>query len=181
MEGTPHIPGGRAVLFSGGAKSAPSTDRDEIVADVNIGKLHPEAYQAMVVFSDLATQAARDAGLDAKLIELIKLRASQINGCAYCLRLHARDAAKAGETSERLAVLAAWWESQYFSSVERAALHLVEQITHISDRGASPTPRDVTPDALTDEQVSAVSWMAIAINSWNRVAITSHYPVAPTR
>lgn len=86
-----------------------------------------------------------------------------------------------GEALERLAVLAAWWESQYFSPAEQAALRLVERITLISDRTPLPDRGNVDADALTDEQISAITWMAISINAWNRVAITSHYPVGRAR
>lgn len=146
---------------------------------VNIGKVHPAAYRAMESLAQQAAAAAVEAGLSPILIELVKLRASQINGCAYCLRLHSRDAIALGETPQRLAVLAAWWESQYFSPVEQAALDLVERITLISDRTALPDRGIADVDALSDEQVSAVTWMSISINAWNRVAIASHYPVGP--
>lgn len=148
---------------------------------VNIGKVHPDAYRAMEALAEQAAADAREAGLAPILIELVKLRASQINGCAYCLRLHSRDAIGLGETPERLAVLAAWWESQYFSPVEQAALRLVERVTLISDRTVLPDRGIADADALTDEQISAITWMAISINSWNRVAITSHYLVGPAR
>ncbi|MDF2994039.1 carboxymuconolactone decarboxylase family protein [Microbacterium sp. I2] len=145
---------------------------------INIGKEYPEVYRAMERFSVQAAAAAEQAGLEGRLVELVKLRASQINGCAYCLRLHARDATALGETPERLAVLAAWWESQYFSPQERATLQIVEQVTLISDRNPMPD-RGADLAALSDSQIAAVTWLSVAINAWNRVAISSHYPVAP--
>lgn len=105
-------------------------------------------------------------------MELVKLRVSQINGCAFCLRMHSQEALKKGETADRLAVLAAWWESQYFSDAEKAALKLAENVNEINADDADYSP-------LTDEQISAVSWLVILMNSWNRIAIHSHYPVAP--
>lgn len=75
---------------------------------VNIAKAHPEVYKAMAKFGEQASLAAGEAGLDPRLVELVKIRASQLNGCAYCLRMHTADAAALGETPERLAVLAAW-------------------------------------------------------------------------
>ena len=149
------------------------------MSHVNIAKLHPEAYQATMALSGVIESAAEAAGLDKKLIELVKIRASQLNGCAFCLRMHTRDAVKAGETADRLAVVAAWWESQYFTDAERAALQLAEDVTLMSDHGRVPH-RGVQPaDHLTDAQVSAITWLAIEINAWNRVAISSHFPVAP--
>jgi AhpD family alkylhydroperoxidase len=149
--------------------------------NVNIGKVHRDAFRAVEALSAQAAADAREAGLAPTLIELVKVRASQINGCAYCLRLHSRDAISLGETPERLAVLAAWWESQYFSPVEQAALRLVEEVTLISDRTPLPDRGIVVAHALTDVQISAITWVAISINALNRVAITSHYPVGPAR
>ena len=150
------------------------------MAQVNIGKTHPAAYQAMLELNSRASEAAAAAGLDAKLIELVKIRASQLNGCAFCLKMHVGDAMKHGETWDRLAVVAGWWESQYFTAEEQAALTIAERVTLIGDQAARPD-RGVRDDVLTDEQVAAVTWLAIVINSWNRIAISSGYPVAPTR
>jgi AhpD family alkylhydroperoxidase len=149
------------------------------VAAVNIGKQYPQAYQSLQALNQQAAAAATAAGLDPRLAELIKIRASQLNGCAFCLRMHTRDALAAGESSDRLAVLAAWWESQYFAPTERAALALTEQLTLINDPGGIPE-RGVDPvEVLTPEQYAATSWLAIVINAWNRVAVFSHYPVGP--
>lgn len=144
---------------------------------VNIGKVHPEVYAATADLNDQAAKASVRAGLDPRLVELVKLRASQINGCAYCLRKHSKDAAALGETPERLAVLAAWWESQYFTPQEQEALLIVERVTLISDRSPAPTREVGGRGVLTAEQISAVTWLTIAINAWNRVAVSSHYPV----
>jgi AhpD family alkylhydroperoxidase len=151
----------------------PGTTNRSDVTHVNLAKSHPAPYKALMALDGEAATACTAAGLDHLLVELVKVRVSQINGCAFCLRMHTRDALAHGETTDRLAVVAAWWESQYFSPVERAALALAEQITQ---PGAPERPQ---PDraALTDEQVSAISWLVIVINAWNRVAVTSHFPV----
>ncbi|WP_426247634.1 carboxymuconolactone decarboxylase family protein [Nocardioides sp. LHG3406-4] len=142
---------------------------------VNLGKQHAAAYQRLTDLSAEAATAMEKAGLSAGLTELIRIRVSQLNGCAFCLRMHTRDALAKGETPDRVAVLAAWWESQYFTDQERAALAVAERVNDIA-----LTPRHPEDEsALTDEQVSAVSWLAIVMGAWNRVAITSHYPVAP--
>jgi len=149
------------------------------MAHVNLSKAQPDSYEAMMQLNQKAVEGAAEAGLDARLIELIKIRASQLNGCAFCLRMHTADAVKHGESAERLAVLPAWWESQYFSDTERAALQLTEQVTLISDHG-KVAERGVQPsEHLSEPQIAAVTWLAIVINAWNRIAITSHYPVAP--
>ncbi|UPL16107.1 carboxymuconolactone decarboxylase family protein [Microbacterium galbinum] len=133
----------------------------------------------MLAFAGTAAEAGTDAGLSPLLVELVKVRASQLNGCAFCLRMHAADAVKHGETADRLAVLAGWWESQYFSPEEQAALVIAERVTLIGDHGRLPD-RGITPeDVLTEKQIAAVTWLVVVINSWNRIAITSQYPVAP--
>ncbi|GAA4477267.1 carboxymuconolactone decarboxylase family protein [Rhodococcus olei] len=145
------------------------------MSTVNISKHHPDAYRQLLALDKLAEEAVQRAGLDPLLAELVKIRISQLNGCAFCLRMHTRDAISHGETADRLAVVAAWWESQYFTDQERAALALAEEVTRLP----VPAPRIWDDGTLTDEQVSAVTWLTVVMNSWNRVAISSHYPVAP--
>ncbi|SNT00396.1 carboxymuconolactone decarboxylase family protein [Rhodococcoides kyotonense] len=146
---------------------------------VNISKQFPDAYKTYIELEKNAVEAAEAAELPRALVELVKIRVSQINGCAFCLRMHARDAVAAGETADRLAVLAAWWESQYFTEQEQAALTLAERITRIGDEHTAPAPEVDVASALTEKQIAAVTWVAITINGWNRIAISSHYPVAP--
>jgi AhpD family alkylhydroperoxidase len=143
--------------------------------DVPMSIQHSDLYKQLIALSAQADAAVAEAGLDPRLGELIKIRVSQINGCAFCLRMHTRDALAKGETTDRLAVIAAWWESQYFTAVERDSLALSEEVTHLNGTGE----RRRTEGHLTDRQASAVAWLAIVMNAWNRVAITSHYPVAP--
>ncbi len=142
---------------------------------VNLSKQHPTAYKHVLALNNEADEAIVRAGLDPKLGELVKIRVSQINGCAFCLRMHVRDAIALGETTDRLAVVAAWWESQYFTEQEQAALALAEDVTRLP----VPDRRAWDNGSLNDEQVSAISWLAIVMNTWNRIAIHSHYPVAP--
>lgn len=146
---------------------------------VNITKLVPGLYDAQLAADRAAEEAAVAAGLDPLLVELVKLRASQLNGCAFCLRMHARDAVEKGESADRLALVAAWWESQYFTPQEQAALTLAEQVTRIGDLHSAPAPTVDVEAALDEKQVAAVVGIALVINTWNRIAITSHYPVAP--
>jgi len=144
---------------------------------INIGTVMPKSQQAMSALSQEAEAAALAAGLDKRLVELVKIRASQINGCAYCLRLHTQETMQHGETIDRLSVLAGWWESQYFSQVEQQALSIAERVTLIAQPHLAHDA-DID-DAMTTEQVAAVTWVAVVINAWNRIAISSHYPVAP--
>lgn len=145
------------------------------MSQVNITKQHPDVYKQLAALSSAAEAAAAAAGLDGKLIELVKIRVSQLNGCAFCTRLHTREAVELGESTDRLAVLPAWWESQYFSPLEASALGLAEEVTRLS----VPARTDWDTDALSEEQVSAVSWLALVMGAWNRVAIRSGYRVAP--
>ena len=150
-----------------------------MLPEVNVTKIFPGFYEAQMGLEAASQEAAESAGLDPLLLDLVKLRASQINGCAFCLRMHTRDALDKGETTDRLAVVAAWWESQYFTPVEQAALTIAEQITRIGDLHGSPAPAVDVSAALDDKQIAAITTVAIAINVWNRIAIASHYPVAP--
>ncbi|EGD56825.1 carboxymuconolactone decarboxylase family protein [Gordonia neofelifaecis] len=142
---------------------------------VNLSKQHPEQYKLLAGLDASVAASLSAADLDPLLVELVKIRVSQLNGCAFCLRMHTRDAIAKGETTDRLALVAAWWESQYFSEQERAALALAEEVTQLP----VPERRSWENGSLTAEQVSAISWLAIVMNSWNRLAIRSHYPVAP--
>jgi AhpD family alkylhydroperoxidase len=142
---------------------------------MDIGKIHPGAYRQMMKLDGEVTAALDAAGVPPLLVELVRIRVSQLNGCAFCLRMHTRDAVAKGESADRLAVLAAWWESQYFDDQERAALALAEQVTRLT----VPERRDWDTGALDTEQASAVTWLATVMNAWNRIAISSHYPVAP--
>ncbi|MFC7660341.1 carboxymuconolactone decarboxylase family protein [Pseudonocardia sp. D17] len=101
-----------------------------------------------------------------------------MNGCAFCLRMHTRDALKKGENPDRIAVLPAWEETGYFSETERAALRLTEAITRISDGHVADEDYDAAAAVLTPDQVSAVAWLATVMNAFNRVAVTSRYRVA---
>lgn len=150
-----------------------------MLPNVNVTKLFPGFYEAQMVVEKASQEAAETAGLDPLLLDLVKLRASQLNGCAFCLRMHTRDALEKGETTDRLAVVAAWWESQYFTPAEQAALAITEQITRIGDLHTSPASAVDIEGALDEKQIAAVTTVAIAINAWNRIAIASHYPVAP--
>ena len=146
---------------------------------VNIGKAVPELYKAVAAADQLAEQAALAAGWSAGFIHLAKLRASQINGCAFCVRMHARDALAVGESADRLAVLPAWRETEYFSDKESAGLALTEAMTLIADGQISEEVYAQAAAVLTAQEIAALEWLAGIINMWNRVAISSRYPVKP--
>lgn len=120
-------------------------------------------------------RAAEDSGLGISLIELIKLRASQINGCAFCLNMHAMDARKHGEKQDRLDMLAAWREAPCFSARERAALAWTESLTLITD---GHVPDDVYQQVraeFSEEELANLTAVVIAINGWNRIAVALRF------
>ncbi|MBT2514801.1 carboxymuconolactone decarboxylase family protein [Arthrobacter sp. ISL-30] len=147
----------------------------------NVAVKHPELYNTLNTVSGLANQAALAEGLSPLLTELIKIRVSQINGCAYCLRIHTHDSLAQGESPERLAVLPAWRESMYFNEQERSALALAEYITAIEDSHLNAGLYESAAAHLTPGQVSAVTWVTMTTNTYNRIAISSAYTVAPRK
>lgn len=144
---------------------------------VNLGKSVPALYQAVIELDRLASEALTNAGIADGFSHLLRLRASQINQCAFCVRLHARDALASGESGDRVAVLSAWKETEYFSPKERAALELVEAITLISDGQLPDAVYEQAAASLSNEEMTAIEWLAVVINTWNRIAISSRYPV----
>jgi AhpD family alkylhydroperoxidase len=118
--------------------------------------------------------AAEAAGLDKRLIELVKLRASQINGCAYCLHMHAADARKLGESQERLDVLAAWREAGCFSAREEAALAWTEALTLIAKHAGQDEAYDALAANFSEAEIAGLTAAILAINGWNRLAIGFH-------
>ncbi|MGB3410632.1 MAG: carboxymuconolactone decarboxylase family protein [Microthrixaceae bacterium] len=132
----------------------------------------PDGLEAL-----LALEAAIAAGpLARQIFELVKMRASQINGCAYCLDMHYKDARSEGETEERLYMLNAWRESTLYSEQERAALALTEQVTLISQGHVAPEVESEARRVFSQGEYAALVFAIVAINAWNRLAITSHAP-----
>lgn len=130
----------------------------------------PGALDALMA---LGAIVKKDNGVPAKTLMLMHLRASQINGCSFCVDMHARELAKSGDTTERLFAVAAWREAPYFTDAERAALALTEAATRISDR-SDPVPDDIWDEAAKhyDEQALGVLVLNIAmINFWNRLNV----------
>ncbi|MET7648174.1 carboxymuconolactone decarboxylase family protein [Streptomyces sp. NPDC005426] len=147
---------------------------------VHIDKQSPQAYRALVETAGAARTVAEEAGLDRRLVELINLRVSQINGCAFCLDVHTRAALRAGETTQRLGVLAAWRDTELFTERERAALALAEVTTEPADSVAQEAAYGTARQALDDDEISAVVWVAVTINAFNRVSILSKHHVRQT-
>lgn len=112
-----------------------------------------------------------NSGLESSLYELVKLRASQINGCAYCIDMHSKDARKAGETEQRLYALSAWRETSFYSERERAAFAWTEEMTLISENHLSDSLYEEVQKHFSEKEHLALSMAIVAINGWNRLAI----------
>ena len=135
---------------------------------INIQKVEPAAYQAMFGLEKYLSTST----VDPILLELIKMRASQINGCAFCLNMHSADARKMGETEQRLYLLNAWKETTLFTKEEEAVLALTEEITLITNHVSNETYNKAA--SIFDEKTLAQIIMAIVtINAWNRIAIST--------
>ena len=128
--------------------------------------IEPKAYEAMQALEDYL----KDSGIDKKHNELIKIRASQINGCAYCINMHTKDARTLGETEQRIYALNAWRETPFFSPEERAILALTEEITNIK-HGVSEKTYEEAAQVLDRHYISKVIMSATIINAWNRIGI----------
>ena len=128
---------------------------------------------------DFGTSIAKN-GLEHSLMELVKMRASQINGCAFCLDMHAKDARKAGETEQRLYLLNAWRESPLYSGRERAALAWTEALTLVAQTHAPDGDYDELRRFFSEEEMVKLTMLIVAINGWNRLAIgfRAVHPVA---
>ncbi|WP_257656456.1 carboxymuconolactone decarboxylase family protein [Parapedobacter lycopersici] len=140
---------------------------------LNLPEIDPAAFQAMLGIEKYLAES----GLDKKLFELIKIRASQINGCAYCINMHARDAIKAGETAQRIFLLNAWRETDLFTEKEKAVLALTEAMTLIANGPVSDEVYDAASAHFTSKEIASVMMAIVAINGWNRITITSRTPL----
>lgn len=146
-----------------------------------LDKSNPDAWKSVTRLAKTVGDDARAAGLTEELIELVNLRVSQLNGCAFCLDLHTRYAVKAGVSAQRLGALAAWWEAEnLYTATERAALQLAESVTNIRDIDGVQAAQLLASASLTEEQYAAVQWVAMTMNLTNRISILSHHPVRPT-
>ncbi len=134
---------------------------------IDYKKASPEVFQAM-----LAVEACvRSSGLDHGLLELVKIRVSQINGCAFCLDMHTRDARKAGESEQRLHLLAAWREAPCYSELERAALAWAEAVTQLSTAAVSDELYEQARLHFEEKALVDLTLAIVAINGWNRLAV----------
>lgn len=137
---------------------------------MNLDKTEPRIYKAM----NTAEKHLSAFDLDPKLMELVKIRASQINGCGYCVNMHSKDARKLGETEQRLYALSAWWETPFFTEAEQAGLRVTEEITNISEHGLSEDTYEKALALFGEQKVAQLIFTITVTNSWNRLAISTH-------
>ncbi|OEV02130.1 MULTISPECIES: carboxymuconolactone decarboxylase family protein [Streptomyces] len=143
--------------------TAPTTPR------LNFAKSAPKAFKALI-----GLDAAAREHLDPALVELVQIRASQLNGCAYCLHMHTSDARGAGESEERLHMVAVWREAaHFFTAREQAALALAEAVTRVSDAGVPDAAYDGAARHFDESELAALLALTFAINTWNRVALAT--------
>ena len=130
----------------------------------------PGAYQAMLGLE----RCGGGSGLDRGLLELVRTRASQLNGCAFCLDMHTKDAIAAGDTAQRLLVLSAWRDAPFYTERERAALAWTEAVTQLGPVGVSDKLYRATSEQFDERQLVDLTMAIVAINGWNRLEIAFH-------
>src|SRR6478672_13756827 len=136
-------------------------------ARIDFQKVKPAAVHAMLGLE----KYLRSCGLETSLLDLIRMRASQINGCAYCLDMHSKDARAAGETEQRLYVLNAWREAPFYTDRERAALAWTESLTRIADTHAPDEVFQEVHEHFDEKELADLTLAIVTINAWNRIAI----------
>lgn len=138
-------------------------------ARINLRKVNPGIVNAML---GLEKQVSK-SGLDGKLLDLVRMRASQINGCAYCLDMHSKDARAAGETEQRLYGLSAWREAPYYSARERAALAWTEALTLVTQEHVPDEVYEGVRAQFSEDELAHLSLAIVAINGWNRLNVAA--------
>jgi len=142
---------------------------------VDIAKDARDLYRAYCALD----RAVTDSALDPRLADLVKLRASQLNGCAYCVDLHTQEALAAGESQRRLFAVSAWRESPLFSDRERAALELTEALTQLRGDSDIDGPYDAAAEHFDAPELAALLYAIVTINGWNRLAVSTHMVYEP--
>lgn len=140
---------------------------------IDLHKVSPEAYGPMLALEKYIA----DSELETKLYELIKTRASQMNGCHYCINMHTRDAMKEGETAQRLFLLDAWRETELYTEKERAVLALTEEMTFIAGKHVSDAVYNEAAKHCSEKELAAIIMAVVVINGWNRMAIATEMPL----
>lgn len=139
---------------------------------INLNRVAPQGYEAMLALQAYVNQC----GLEQPLMELVKIRASQLNGCAFCIDMHTRDALKHGISQQRMHLLNAWREAPLYSERERAALAWTEALTFIAEGHAADEVYQQVRQQFSDKELADLSFAIATINAWNRLAIAMRTP-----
>ncbi len=139
---------------------------------INYAAIAPEGIKAMLGLE----KYVHGSGLEQGLLELVKTRVSQLNGCAFCIDMHTKDARVLGESEQRLYALPAWRETPFFSARERAALNWAEALTTLGTRGMPEGLREQALESFSEKELIDLSFAIVAINGWNRLAIPFNTP-----
>jgi AhpD family alkylhydroperoxidase len=151
-----------------------STDTlHQIPARLDVDAAAPTFSKAMSHLDTSATRELDRVGFPAGLRELVRLRASQLNGCAYCVDMHATDAVSAGEPAQRLNAVAIWNESPFFTDRERAALRFTEVVTRVADTRVPPEEYDAVAAHWSPDEVAALLALIVTINAWNAISVAT--------
>jgi len=145
-----------------------SVDTEVLKPRINYGKTAPDVMHAMLGLEE----CVRNSGLERSLLHLVKLRASQINGCAYCIDMHTKDARADGETEQRLFLVSAWRDAPLFSNRERAALAWTEAVTLVNQDHVPDEVYDCVHQQFTEKELVYLTLAVVAINGWNRLSIS---------
>ncbi|MDE0547251.1 carboxymuconolactone decarboxylase family protein [Microbacterium sp. C7(2022)] len=146
---------------------------------VHLSRSAPTAYASLASFSKTVGALAEDGGIDARLLEIVQIHTSQLNGCAFCVRVHVDRALAAGLDADVVAQIPVWRESGVFSARERAGLELAECFVRIHDGGVPDDVYNRVGSILREDEYVALCWVLVSINAFNRVAIAGRYAVPP--
>jgi AhpD family alkylhydroperoxidase len=150
-----------------------NTDTVQIDVRLDFDAHAPAFSKAMAHLDKAATKELDRVDFDHRLRELVRVRASQINGCAYCIDMHTKDARAIGETEQRLYALPAWRETPYFSARERAALAFTEAVTLLADDHVPASAYEPVAEQFTPDEVGALLSLIVTINAWNAIAVST--------
>ncbi|WPZ12217.1 carboxymuconolactone decarboxylase family protein [Roseivirga spongicola] len=140
---------------------------------IQIDQIDPKSFKGLLTLE----QHLNDCSMNKTHVELIKIRASQVNGCAFCLDMHSKDAIVNGESAQRLFVLNGWRDTNFFSEEEQIILMVTEEVTLIHNGGLSTETYNKALSILGEKYLAQVIMSVVAINAWNRIAISTHKPI----
>ena len=150
-----------------------TSDTTQIPVRLDFDTLAAGFARAMAHLDQAATKELDKAEIDPRLRELIRIRASQLNGCAYCIDMHSKDARTIGETEQRIYGLAAWQETPYFTSRERAALAFTEAVTRLSDTHVPDQAYQDVAAEFSSQEIAALVSLIVTINAWNAISVST--------